>query len=82
MFQTYCVDNNVADSACSGTAYLAGVKANSGTVGLSAGVARGDCFGQREGTHSVAGMMAWAQAAKKATGKPFHSKILVTSFGG
>ncbi|KAH9632934.1 hypothetical protein HF086_002756 [Spodoptera exigua] len=42
--KTYCVDNNVADSACSGTAYLSGVKANSGTVGLSAAVKRGDCI--------------------------------------
>ncbi|KAI8437087.1 hypothetical protein MSG28_010443 [Choristoneura fumiferana] len=45
--KTYCIDHNVADSACSGTAYLSGVKANSGTVGLSAAVRRGDCHGQK-----------------------------------
>ncbi|XP_059052252.1 membrane-bound alkaline phosphatase-like, partial [Achroia grisella] len=66
--KTYCVDNNVADSACSGTAYLTGVKANSGTVGLSAAVKRGDCAGQRDGYHSVTGLMDWAQRAGKSTG--------------
>ncbi|XP_045536565.1 membrane-bound alkaline phosphatase-like isoform X1 [Papilio machaon] len=66
--KTYCVDNNVADSACSGTAYLTGVKANSGTVGLSAAVKRGDCDGQRLGVHAVTGLIDWAQSAGKATG--------------
>ncbi|XP_063536651.1 alkaline phosphatase-like [Cydia strobilella] len=66
--KTYCVDHNVADSACSGTAYLSGVKANSGTVGLSAAVKRGDCIGQLSGNHSVTGLMDWAQKAGKSTG--------------
>lgn len=66
--QTYCVDQNVADSACSGTAYLSGVKANSGTVGLSGAVKRGDCKGQRDGIHSVTGLVDWAQQAGKSTG--------------
>ncbi|XP_046966050.1 membrane-bound alkaline phosphatase-like [Vanessa cardui] len=66
--KTYCVDNNVADSACSGTAYLTGVKANSGTVGLSGAVRRGDCEGQRDTTNSVTGLMDWAQQAGKSTG--------------
>ncbi|XP_050350529.1 membrane-bound alkaline phosphatase-like [Nymphalis io] len=66
--KTYCVDNNVADSACSGTAYLTGVKANSGTVGLSGAVKRGDCEGQRDTTNSVTGLMDWAQRAGKSTG--------------
>lgn len=68
IFQTYCVDSNVADSACSGTAYLSGVKANSGTVGLSAVVKRGDCEGQRNSSNSVTGLMSWAQRAGKSTG--------------
>ncbi|XP_045448087.1 membrane-bound alkaline phosphatase-like [Melitaea cinxia] len=66
--KTYCVDSNVADSACSGTAYLSGVKANSGTVGLSAVVKRGDCEGQRNSSNSVTGLMSWAQRAGKSTG--------------
>lgn len=72
VFQTYCVDHNVADSACSGTAYLTGVKANSGTVGLSAAVKRGDCRGQRDGLHSVTGLVDWAQRAGKGTGEYCH----------
>ncbi|XP_013194313.1 membrane-bound alkaline phosphatase [Amyelois transitella] len=64
----YCVDNNVADSACSGTAYFTGVKANSGTVGLSAGAKRGDCKAQRDGFYSVTGLMDWAQRVGKRTG--------------
>ncbi|CAG9786913.1 unnamed protein product [Diatraea saccharalis] len=64
----YCVDQNVADSACSGTAYLSGVKANSGTVGLSAAVKKGDCESQKRGTHSVTGLADWAQKAGKRTG--------------
>ncbi|CAH0715320.1 unnamed protein product, partial [Brenthis ino] len=66
--KTYCVDHNVADSACSGTAYLSGVKANSGTVGLSGAVKRGDCEGQRDTRNSVTGLMDWAQQAGKSTG--------------
>ena len=34
--KTYCVDSIVADSACSATAYLGGVKGNLATIGLSA----------------------------------------------
>ncbi|KAJ0176439.1 hypothetical protein K1T71_007618 [Dendrolimus kikuchii] len=66
--KTYCVDSNVADSACSGTAYLSGVKANIGTVGLSGAVKRGDCEAQRTGLYSVTGLIDWAQKAGKATG--------------
>ncbi|XP_026327668.1 membrane-bound alkaline phosphatase-like [Hyposmocoma kahamanoa] len=66
--KTYCVNSNVADSACSGTAYLSGVKANIGTVGLSAAVQHGDCKSQKDGLHSVTGLMDWAQKAAKATG--------------
>jgi alkaline phosphatase len=33
----------VADSACSATAYLGGVKANEGTIGVNAKVSRGNC---------------------------------------
>ncbi|XP_045517675.1 membrane-bound alkaline phosphatase-like isoform X2 [Pieris brassicae] len=66
--KTYCVDSNVADSACSGTAYLTGVKANSGTVGLSGIVKRGDCEGQRDTANTVTGLVDWAQKSGKATG--------------
>ncbi|XP_045772643.1 membrane-bound alkaline phosphatase-like [Maniola jurtina] len=66
--KTYCVDHNVADSACSGTAYFSGVKANSGTLGLSGAVKRGDCEGQKDSDNAVTGLMDWAQRAGKSTG--------------
>ncbi|KAJ8936803.1 hypothetical protein NQ318_003048 [Aromia moschata] len=41
--KTYCVDAQTADSACSATAYLGGVKNNIGTIGVTAAVERYDC---------------------------------------
>ena len=38
LVRTYCADHTVADSACSATAYLCGVKGNKDTVGVRAGV--------------------------------------------
>ena len=42
-FQTYNVDHQVADSAATATAYLCGIKANYGTIGVNAFVKRGKC---------------------------------------
>ncbi|XP_048448671.1 intestinal-type alkaline phosphatase, partial [Rhincodon typus] len=41
--KTYNVDHQAADSAGTATAYLCGVKANYGTIGLSAAARRGQC---------------------------------------
>ncbi|XP_072894842.1 alkaline phosphatase-like [Hemitrygon akajei] len=41
--KTYNVDHQVPDSAGTATAYLCGVKANYGTIGLSAAAQRGKC---------------------------------------
>ena len=41
--QTYNVDQQMPDSAGTATAYLCGVKANYGTLGLSASARRTDC---------------------------------------
>ncbi|KAL1494518.1 hypothetical protein ABEB36_010103 [Hypothenemus hampei] len=48
--KTYCVDHQTADSACSATAYLTGVKANLGTIGVTAAVNLKNCtaMNQRE----------------------------------
>lgn len=57
IFQTYCVDTKVADSACSATAYLGGVKTNYATIGVNGHVARGDCVAMRNTSthvHSIA----------------------------
>ncbi|GBP05332.1 Membrane-bound alkaline phosphatase [Eumeta japonica] len=72
--KTYCVDSNVADSACSGTAYLTGVKANYGTIGVSGGAERGRC-GVSAGGDAVPGLTAWAQRAGKKTGVVTTTRI-------
>uniref|UniRef100_A0A8C9TEV1 alkaline phosphatase n=1 Tax=Scleropages formosus TaxID=113540 RepID=A0A8C9TEV1_SCLFO len=41
--KTYNVDQQMPDSAGTGTAYMCGVKANYGTLGVSAAVKRSDC---------------------------------------
>ena len=46
LLRTYCLDSTVADSACSATAYLGGVKNNIGTIGVSGRVKYKQCEGQ------------------------------------
>lgn len=59
--QTFCSDAQVADSACSATAYLCGVKANSGTIGLTPDVAKNNCSAQNEAAYRLSSILAWAQ---------------------
>lgn len=81
-FQTYCVDKQVADSACSSTAYLSGVKANYGTMGLSAKVQLNDCEGQRNVNYHTTSIATWAQDSGKATGLVTTAKLTDASPGG
>lgn len=73
--QTYCVDKQVADSACSATAYLNGVKANYGTIGVNAKVKRFDCTGQNEVDKQTESIAKWAQDKCKATGLVTTSRV-------
>lgn len=57
--QTYCVDAQIADSACSATAYLCGAKANLGTLGLDGTAPRGVCAAAPI-AHRLASIAAWA----------------------
>lgn len=66
--KTYCVDAQIADSACTATAYLSGVKTNSGMIGISAKVKLSDCEGTNDESAYVDSIAKWAQAANKATG--------------
>ncbi|XP_017122791.1 alkaline phosphatase [Drosophila elegans] len=66
--KTYCANMQVADSACTATAYLGGVKANYGTIGVSAAVQFKDCAAQSQPEHQVASIAAWAQRQGMATG--------------
>lgn len=67
-WQTYCVNSQVADSACSATAYLGGVKANIGTIGVTANVKMGDCRAMSNTSNHVTSVLEWARRAGKSTG--------------
>lgn len=67
-FQTYCVDAQVADSACTATAYLCGVKGNTATIGVNAKVNFNNCTASEDPANHVSSIAAWAQKAGKATG--------------
>uniref|UniRef100_A0A1I8PTZ7 Alkaline phosphatase n=1 Tax=Stomoxys calcitrans TaxID=35570 RepID=A0A1I8PTZ7_STOCA len=66
--KTYCSNAQVADSACSATAYLCGVKANIVTIGVSAKVNYNNCTESMDKANHVSSIAAWAQKAGKATG--------------
>ncbi|CAG7733825.1 unnamed protein product [Allacma fusca] len=80
--KTYCTDSQVADSACSATAYLGGVKTNIGTTGVSSAVTRGVCEGQMDTANHVSSILAWAQAAGKSTGVVTTTRITDASPSG
>ncbi|XP_021965791.2 alkaline phosphatase [Folsomia candida] len=66
--KSFCVDSQVADSACSSTAYMGGTKGNIATVGVKSPVTFRDCRSQMNRTNQATSFIAWAQAAGKATG--------------
>jgi len=80
--RTYCVDSTVADSACSATAYLGGVKGPLSTIGVTAAVKYGECGGQRDPNNQVSSILEWAQQAGKATGVVTTNRITDASPAG
>ncbi|CAL9704628.1 unnamed protein product [Knipowitschia caucasica] len=64
--KTYNTNSQVPDSAGTATAYLCGVKANEGTVGVSAAAVRSDC-NTTEG-NQVTSILKWAKDAGKSVG--------------
>lgn len=80
MAKTYCVDKQVADSACTATAYLSGVKNNYGTINVNANVERSQCEASEDDfVYSIA---KWAQEASKATGIVTTTRITHASPAG
>lgn len=73
--KTYCTNVQIADSACSATAYLSGVKANYGTIGLSAAVLQDNCEGQNETTNHVHSIIKFAQDNGMRTGLVTNTRI-------
>uniref|UniRef100_A0A8C3A3S6 Alkaline phosphatase n=1 Tax=Cyclopterus lumpus TaxID=8103 RepID=A0A8C3A3S6_CYCLU len=64
--KTYNTNAQVPDSAGTATAYLCGVKANEGTVGVSAAAVRSQC-NTTEG-NEVTSILKWAKEAGKSVG--------------
>ncbi len=66
LLKTYNTNQQVADSAGSGTALLAGVKTKAGLIGVDENVVRGNCA-SADG-HEVSSLFGLAQQAGLATG--------------
>uniref|UniRef100_A0A8C8AUQ1 Alkaline phosphatase n=1 Tax=Otus sunia TaxID=257818 RepID=A0A8C8AUQ1_9STRI len=64
--KTYNTNAQVPDSAGTATAYLCGVKANEGTVGVTAGVTRDRCNTTKG--QEVTSILRWAKDGGKAVG--------------
>jgi len=73
--KTYCVDSQVADSACSATAYLCGVKGNIGTAGVTARVMYKDCEAMNNASNHVSSIVKWSQDAGKSTGVVTNARV-------
>lgn len=70
--KTYCANTQVADSACSATAYLSGIKANYGTIGVTANVQLGNCSAESDPKNFVSSIATWAQNSGMNTGMFFY----------
>ncbi|XP_077299837.1 membrane-bound alkaline phosphatase-like [Arctopsyche grandis] len=80
--KTYCVNRQVADSACSATAYLTGVKANYGTLGVTAAVPRGNCEKMQDKTQHVDSIAKIAMKKKKSSGIVTTTRVTHASPAG
>ncbi|CAG0917713.1 unnamed protein product [Notodromas monacha] len=58
-FITYNVDMQIPDSAGTGTAYVTGVKANEGTLGVTATVSRFDCEASKIPSNQLDSFLQW-----------------------
>lgn len=62
------MDAQVADSACTATAYLCGVKNNEGAIGVTAAVPFGNCEASIPASTHVESIAAWALADGRDAG--------------
>ncbi|XP_017332834.2 intestinal-type alkaline phosphatase [Ictalurus punctatus] len=77
--KTYNVNQQMPDSAGTATAYLCGVKANYGTMGLSAAARRGQCSSTRG--NEVKSVLHRARAAGKSVGVVTTTRVQHASPG-
>ncbi|KAJ8712625.1 hypothetical protein PYW07_005467 [Mythimna separata] len=82
MVKTYCANAQIADSACTATAYLCGVKATYGAIGVNAGVKRSDCEASRDGARQVQSIAEWALADGRDAGIVTTTRITHASPAG
>ncbi|XP_050332115.1 membrane-bound alkaline phosphatase-like [Bactrocera neohumeralis] len=80
--RTFNVDKIVPDSASTATAYLCGVKAIGGTIGVSGHVDRTDCVGSANVTYHVNSIAKWAVDAGKSAGVVTTTRITHASPAG
>ncbi|XP_055846123.1 membrane-bound alkaline phosphatase-like isoform X2 [Episyrphus balteatus] len=80
--KTYCVDKQVADSACTATAYLGGVKGNYRTIGVNGNVSLNDCGSAMNPVNQVESIASWAQKANKSTGLVTNTAVTHASPAG
>ncbi|KAG8231067.1 hypothetical protein J437_LFUL010693 [Ladona fulva] len=80
--KTYSVNKQVSDSASTATAYLGGVKTNTGLLGLTAAVKRGDCLASLNQSTHVHSMLKWAQDAGMSTGIVTTTRVTHASPAG
>ncbi|XP_073835181.1 alkaline phosphatase 11 [Musca autumnalis] len=66
--KTYCTNGQTADSACSATAYLTGVKTNLLMIGVNGHVTFNNCSLSSNPVYHTESIAQWAQRAGKATG--------------
>lgn len=78
--KTYAVNERTPDSANTATAYLTGVKANYGTIGVNAQVQRGDCV--TNSSSHVQSIGQWAQEAGKWAGLVTTARVTHASPAG
>ncbi|CAD7005714.1 unnamed protein product [Ceratitis capitata] len=72
----------VPDSACTSTAYLCGIKANHGTIGVNAQIERSDCAGMNDTTNHVHSIAKWALDAGKSAGLVTTTRVTHASPAG
>lgn len=80
--KTYCVDAQIADSACSATAYLTGVKANIGTIGVTSDVLRDNCAAATNPDYMVDSIAVWALADGRDAGLVTTTRVTHASPSG
>lgn len=66
--KTYCTNSQVADSACSATAFHTGVKTNMAAIAVNANVSFDDCAASSDPINQVESILKWAQDSGKSTG--------------